>query len=156
MSVASQCCPCFCVVLCVSFCTGHFVMLPLNLTYLHCLQRSLFEHLFNLFYERAHQFYIEVIRKLSKIIFLRHRALICSMLYHLVVQMVKKGPARGARQCHIVKHVVQWGFERTRMTQCFLCTGIYLYNTNILVLVFVAYTIINAITITIYTIIINI
>ena len=31
-----------------SFCTGHFVMEPLNLTYLHfCLQHSLFEHLFN-------------------------------------------------------------------------------------------------------------
>ena len=40
---------CFCVVLCVSFCTGHFVMVPLNLTYLHCLQHSLFEHLFNLY-----------------------------------------------------------------------------------------------------------
>ena len=30
-------------------CTGHFVMVPLNMTYLHCLQRSLFEHLFNLY-----------------------------------------------------------------------------------------------------------
>jgi len=40
----------FCVVLFVSFCTGHFVMVPLNLTYLHCLQHSLFEHLFNLYY----------------------------------------------------------------------------------------------------------
>jgi len=35
----------------VSFCTGHFVMVPLNLTYLHCLQHSLFEHLFNLYYQ---------------------------------------------------------------------------------------------------------
>ena len=36
MSVVSWCCrsTCFCVVLCVIFCTGHFVMLPLNLTYL--------------------------------------------------------------------------------------------------------------------------
>ena len=50
MSVASCSCTCFCVVLCVSFCTGHFVMVPLNLTYLHCLQHSLFEHLFNLYY----------------------------------------------------------------------------------------------------------
>jgi len=33
------------VLLCVCFCTGHFVMVPLNLTCLHCLQ-----HLFNLFY----------------------------------------------------------------------------------------------------------
>jgi len=40
---------CFCVVQCVSFWTGHFVMVPLNLTYLHCLQHSLFEHLFNLY-----------------------------------------------------------------------------------------------------------
>jgi len=49
MSVASWCCTCFCVVLCVSFCTVHFVMVPLNLTYLHCLQHSSFEHLFNLY-----------------------------------------------------------------------------------------------------------
>jgi len=27
----------------------HFVMVPLNMTYLHCLQHSLFEHLFNLY-----------------------------------------------------------------------------------------------------------
>ena len=39
------------VVPCVSFCTGHFVMVPLNMTYLHCLQHSLFEHLFNLYYK---------------------------------------------------------------------------------------------------------
>ena len=25
-------------------------MVPLNMTYLHCLQHSLFEHLFNLYY----------------------------------------------------------------------------------------------------------
>jgi len=36
------------------FCTGHFVMAPLNLTYLHCLQHSLFEHLFNLYLKRVH------------------------------------------------------------------------------------------------------
>ena len=35
MSVASWCCKSFCVVPCVSFCTGHFVMVPLNMTYLH-------------------------------------------------------------------------------------------------------------------------
>ena len=29
--------------------TCHFVMVPLNMTYLHCLQHSLFEHLFNLY-----------------------------------------------------------------------------------------------------------
>jgi len=34
---------------CVSFCTGHFVMVPLNLTNLHCLQHYLSEHLFNLY-----------------------------------------------------------------------------------------------------------
>ena len=33
------------------FCTGHFVMVPLNFTYLHCLQHPLFEHLFNLYYK---------------------------------------------------------------------------------------------------------
>ena len=48
MSVAPWCCKSFCVVPCVTFCTGHFVMVPLNMTYLHCLQHSLFEHLFNL------------------------------------------------------------------------------------------------------------
>jgi len=32
MSVVSWCSTCFCVVLCVGFCTGHFVMVPLNLT----------------------------------------------------------------------------------------------------------------------------
>jgi len=41
-----------CVVPCVSFCTGHFVMVPLNMTYLHCLQHSLFEHLFNVYYHK--------------------------------------------------------------------------------------------------------
>jgi len=28
-----------------------FIMVPLNLTYLHCLQHSFFEHLFNLYYD---------------------------------------------------------------------------------------------------------
>jgi len=37
---------------------GHFVMVPLNLTYLHCLQHSLFEHLFNLYYDAAYVFNI--------------------------------------------------------------------------------------------------
>jgi len=50
MSVASWCCKSFCVFPCVSFCTGHFVMVPLNMTYLHCLQYALFEHLFNLYW----------------------------------------------------------------------------------------------------------
>ena len=45
MYVASWCCKSVCVVPCVSFCTGHFVMVPLNMTYLQCLQHSLFEHL---------------------------------------------------------------------------------------------------------------
>jgi len=39
----------FCVVMCVDFCTGHFAMGSLNLTYLHCLQHSFFEHPFNLY-----------------------------------------------------------------------------------------------------------
>jgi len=30
--------------------TGHFVMVPFNFTYLHCLQHSFFEHLFHLYY----------------------------------------------------------------------------------------------------------
>jgi len=40
----------FCAVLCVCFCTGHFVIVPLNLTRLHCLQHSFLEHHFNLYY----------------------------------------------------------------------------------------------------------
>ena len=36
---------CFCAVLCVCLCTGLFVMVPLNLTCLHCLQYSFFKHL---------------------------------------------------------------------------------------------------------------
>ena len=42
MSVASWCCTCFCVVLCVSFCTGHFVIVPLNLTYRSTLFTTFF------------------------------------------------------------------------------------------------------------------
>jgi len=36
----------------VFFCTGHFDLVPLNLTYmyLHCLQQSFFEHIFNFFW----------------------------------------------------------------------------------------------------------
>jgi len=64
MSVASWCCTCkcFCVVLCVSSCTGHFVMVPLNLTYIHCLQHSLFEHLFNLYCDRFLVFIVRIKR----------------------------------------------------------------------------------------------
>jgi len=51
MSVVSWCYKNFCVVPCASFCTGHFVMVPLNMTCLHCLQHSLFVHLFNLYYK---------------------------------------------------------------------------------------------------------
>ena len=39
-------------VLCCSnclFCMGYFVMVPLNLTDLHCLQHFFFEHLFNVY-----------------------------------------------------------------------------------------------------------
>ena len=43
MSVGSWCSTCFCVVLCDGFCTGHFVMVPLNMTYLHCLQHYFVE-----------------------------------------------------------------------------------------------------------------
>ena len=48
MSVASWCSTCFGVVLCVS-CTVHFVMVPFNMTCLHCLQHSFIEHLSNLY-----------------------------------------------------------------------------------------------------------
>jgi len=41
---------CLCVVLCVGLCTGHFVIVPLNLTYLHCLQHSFIEHFFNWYF----------------------------------------------------------------------------------------------------------
>jgi len=40
-----------CVVLCVCLCTGHFVMEPLNLTFLHCLK-----HLFNLYLKKTKNF----------------------------------------------------------------------------------------------------
>ena len=40
----------FYVVLCVGFCTGHFVTVTFSLTYLHCLQHSFFEHLFSVYY----------------------------------------------------------------------------------------------------------
>jgi len=39
----------FCYVLCV-FCTGHFVMVPINLTCPHCLQHFFSEHLFHLYW----------------------------------------------------------------------------------------------------------
>jgi len=51
MSVASWCSMCFCVVLCVGFCTGYFVMVALNMTHVHYLQHSFFEHRFNLYYD---------------------------------------------------------------------------------------------------------
>ena len=44
------CIACFFGVLCACFCMGHFVLVPLNLTCLHCLEHSLFEYLFNLKY----------------------------------------------------------------------------------------------------------
>ena len=50
MAVASWCSLCF---LCCSVCWflyGPFATAPLNLTYLHCLQHSFFEHLFNVYY----------------------------------------------------------------------------------------------------------
>jgi len=39
-----------CAVMFVGFCTGHFVGVPLNLTCLYCLQHSVFQQLFNLYY----------------------------------------------------------------------------------------------------------
>jgi len=35
----------------VCFCTGHFVMVPINLTCSHCLQNFFFEHLLHLYYK---------------------------------------------------------------------------------------------------------
>ena len=46
-------CYVFCVVLCVFLGMGHFVTVPFNMTCLHCLQHSFFEHLFNLYYQIA-------------------------------------------------------------------------------------------------------
>ena len=34
----------------VCFCTGHFVIVPINLTCPHCLQHFFFEHLLHLYY----------------------------------------------------------------------------------------------------------
>jgi len=48
MFVASWCSASF-VLFCVPYCTGHFNMVPLNLTCVHCLQHSFFEHLFILY-----------------------------------------------------------------------------------------------------------
>ena len=42
MSVASWWSACFCAVLCDCFCTGTFVMVPLNLTWLHCFNMVFF------------------------------------------------------------------------------------------------------------------
>ena len=52
----------FYVFLCcaVCLCTGHFVMVRLNLTYLQCLQHSFFEHLFNLYYHMSVTFIRDV------------------------------------------------------------------------------------------------
>jgi len=41
---------CVFVLFCLGFCTDHFVVIRLNLTCLHCLQHSFFEHLLNLYY----------------------------------------------------------------------------------------------------------
>ena len=61
---------CVCVVLCASFCTGHFVMVPLNVTYLHCLQHSFFEHLFNS-YSVTHKRSLMIYRSVSTILLAR-------------------------------------------------------------------------------------
>jgi len=54
MFVASWCSACFCADLCDCFCmSSHFIMVALNLTSLHCLQHSFFEHLFNLYYQEC-------------------------------------------------------------------------------------------------------
>jgi len=48
MSVASWCSASF-VLFCVRYCTGHFIMVPLNWTCLHFLKHSFLEHFFILY-----------------------------------------------------------------------------------------------------------
>ena len=61
MSVVSLGSTRFCVVLCVGVCRDHFVMVLLNLnSYLHCLQQSFFEHLFNLYHKRINKRLVEL------------------------------------------------------------------------------------------------
>ena len=42
-------------VLSVSFSTDHFVMVPQNMTYLHCYQHFVFEHLFKLYLHNVYE-----------------------------------------------------------------------------------------------------
>ena len=51
--------PCLlCVLWCfVCFCTGHFVMVPINLTCPHCLQHFFFEHLLHLYFHCNMRYY---------------------------------------------------------------------------------------------------
>jgi len=65
MSVAQWCSMWFCVNLCVGFCTGHFVMVSLNLTYIQCLHYSFFEHLFNLYSNTGYESYDAHLQPLS-------------------------------------------------------------------------------------------
>jgi len=48
----------FCLFVCLFVCSfmGHFVMVLLNLTCLHCLQHAFFEYLFNLHFNRCSSF----------------------------------------------------------------------------------------------------
>ena len=64
---------------CVSFCTGHFVMVPLNMTYLHCLQHSLFEHLFNFYY--LNTVYLPQLNEFNNIIVVK----LCKIIYRQTV-----------------------------------------------------------------------
>ena len=66
----------FCVFPYVSFCTGHFVMVPLNMTYLHCLQHSLFEPLFNLYWNVCYRGLLYILR----VAVLKHRSLFQTMV----------------------------------------------------------------------------
>jgi len=80
----------FCVLV---FCTGHFVIVPFNLTYLHCLQHSFFEHLFNLYIyiffsinnsidKCFKTFYCNIVLLLSNVVFVIW-FVICDLLFHL-------------------------------------------------------------------------
>ena len=55
MYFASWCSMCFCIVLFDGFCTGHFVMVPLNFTHFHRLQHSFFKHRFNIYLTKKKQ-----------------------------------------------------------------------------------------------------
>jgi len=65
------------------FVVCHFVMVPFNLTYLHCLQHFMFEHLFNLYYIDIVCLVCWIFR--GKSIWLRNSHEYCSTGNHLII-----------------------------------------------------------------------